>query len=193
MGRSAVYALIIGLIASGAFGASSDTRAKFGLSDPNAPINLSSDRFDADQNTKTLVYSGNAVVRQGDVHLRTDVLRVVAPDGKTPDKIYAKGHVVVTSQSGTAISDAAVYDVNPRIITLTGHVVLTHEDNIMRGEKLVVNLISGVTSLGGQQPGAAPVPGVKAPVGRVQGLFTPRTITDHSPDDKKTVNKDGQK
>lgn len=196
MGRTAIYALLSGLVLLGAADAASDTRDKFGLSDPNAPINLSADRFDADQNTKTLIYSGNAVVRQGDVFLHTDVLRVVAPDGKTPDKIYAKGHVVVTSKSGTATGDAAVYDVNPRIITLTGHVVLTHEDNVMRGEKMVVNLISGVTSLGGKVVSGGASDG--KPVGiqsgnRVQGLFTPRTITDRSADDKKTAGKDGQK
>lgn len=171
-------AMVCGLAVLGTADAGDDARAKFGLSDPNAPIALSADRFDADQKNKTLVYTGNAVARQGEVYLHTDLLRVVAPDGKTPDKIYAQGHVVVTSTSGTATGDAAVYDVNPRIITLTGHVVLTREGNVMRGEKMVVDLVSGISKLGG-----------KPSTGRVQGLFTPRTITDKNADGQSSTGK----
>lgn len=177
MRRAAIvpYFAVAGLLAlCAADGTPVDNRAKFGLSDPNAPISVSADRLDADQNSKTLVYTGNAIVRQGDVYLHTDVLRVVAPDGKTPDKIYAQGHVVVTSAQGTATGEAAVYDVTPRILTLTGHVVLSHEDNVMRGEKMVVNLITGVANLGaGASSSTASPPG-----SRVQGLFTPKSDKD---------------
>jgi lipopolysaccharide export system protein LptA len=164
-----VFATVVALsaFAAAAAYAGGDAKAKFGLSDPNAPISISADRLDADDNTKTLVYSGNAVVHQGDVFLRTDKLRVVAPDGKTPDKIYADGHVVVTSPNGTATGDAGVYNVGPRIITLKGHVVLTRGDNVMRSETLAVNLISGVANLGGEAKG-----------GRIHGLFTPKASDD---------------
>lgn len=139
---------------------------KFGLDNPNAPIEVTADRFDADKTSRTVLYTGHAVVRQSNMYLHTDTLRVVVPDGKTPDKIYARGHVVVTSTSGTATGDAGVYDVGPRVITLTGHVVLTRGDNVMRGEQLTVNLVSGVADLGGAPKG-----------GRIQGMFTPKDIS----------------
>lgn len=160
-------------------GGGADTREKLGLSDPNAPIAISADRFDADQKAKTLVYSGNAVARQGDVFLHTDTLRVqAAEDGKTADKIYAAGRVVVTSPSGTASGDRAVYDVDPRIITMTGNVVLVRDDNVMRGKVLKVDLVTGVANLdGGVAPsskdGAAKT---GAPGSRIQGLFHPRSF-----------------
>jgi lipopolysaccharide export system protein LptA len=145
--------------------ASADTTATgFGLSkkDANAPIEVSADRFDADFNSKQGTYSGNVLVKQGDMHLRADKVRVNVVAGK-PDKIFANGNVVVTAPNGNAQGDNGVYDVGPRLITLTGHVLLTKEKNVMRGSTLTVNLITGQAQLG-----AKAMPG-----GRVQGLFTP--------------------
>ena len=145
---------------TGAFATTTD----MGLSkhDANAPIQVSADRFDADLNSKEGVYSGNVVVIQGDFKLRADKVRVNAPTGK-PDKIFAYGNVVFTAPSGNAQGDNGVYDVAPRLITLTGKVILTKEKNVMRGTLLTVNLVNGMAQLG-----AKGMPG-----GRVQGLFTP--------------------
>jgi lipopolysaccharide export system protein LptA len=152
------------LLAMGAVGASAQTTAGFGLSkrDANAPIEVSADRFDADFNSKEGTYSGNVLVKQGDMHLRADKVRVNTAAGK-PDKIFATGNVVFTAPNGNAQGDNGVYDVGPRIITLNGHVLLTKEKNVMRGSTLTVNLITGQAQLG-----AKALPG-----GRVQGLFTP--------------------
>jgi len=136
----------------------------FGLSkrDTSAPIQVSADRFDADLNAKSGVYSGNVVVVQGDFHLRSDKVRVNVVNGK-PDKIFAYGNVVFTAPNGNAQGDNGVYDVAPRLITLTGRVILTKEKNVMRGTVLTVNLVTGQAQLGAKG----------APGGRVQGLFTP--------------------
>jgi len=138
--------------------------AGMGLSkhDANAPIQVSADRFDAEINQKEGTYSGNVLVTQGDFKLRADKVRVNAPSGK-PDKIFAYGNVVFTAPSGNAQGDNGVYDVAPRLITLTGRVILTKEKNVMRGSTLTVNLITGMAQLG-----AKALPG-----GRVQGTFTP--------------------
>jgi lipopolysaccharide export system protein LptA len=153
-------AVLAAINAIGAATAATD----MGLSkhDANAPIQVSADRFDADLNSKEGTYNGNVIVIQGDFHLRADKVRVNAPTGK-PDKIYAYGNVVFTAPSGNAQGDNGVYDVVPRIITLTGKVILTKEKNVMRGSTLTVSLVTGLAQLG-----AKAMPG-----GRVQGLFTP--------------------
>ncbi|MGC9954331.1 MAG: lipopolysaccharide transport periplasmic protein LptA [Rhizomicrobium sp.] len=145
-------------------------QATIGMKDPNAPIEVTADNFDADANTKTAIYSGNVVVHQGEVRMRANAIRVNVVDGK-PSKIFAQGHVVIDAPSGAATGDNGVYDVNPRLVTLTGHVVLTKEKNVMRGSLLTVNLITGKATLdGGKQQG-----------GRVQGLFTPGPQTAEKP------------
>jgi len=149
-----------------------------GHHDANQPIAVSADRFVAEKNPAagaagaiTGTYSGNVVITQGDIRMRANTVRINVIDNK-PNKIYADGNVVVDSASGTATGDAGVYDVAPRLVTLTGHVVLTKDKNVMRGARLTVNLVTGVAQLGGGT-------GVNSTLnpggggGRVQGLFTP--------------------
>jgi len=139
--------------------------------DANQPIAISADRFVAEKNPAasggiTGTYSGNVIITQGDIRMRANSVRINVASGK-PQKIYADGNVVVDSASGTASGDTGIYDVAPRLVTLTGHVVLTKEKNVMRGQQLTVNLVTGVAQLGAGS-GVAGTHG-----GRVQGLFTP--------------------
>jgi lipopolysaccharide export system protein LptA len=139
----------------------------------NEPIGISADNFVAE---KTPVksgpgvingtYTGNVIITQGDTRLRANRVRILIVDGHA-QTAYADGNVVANSPtSGTATGDNGVYEVAPRIITLTGHVVLTKEKNVMRGAQLTVNMVTGVANLGGGVKG-------QAGGGRVQGLFTP--------------------
>ncbi|HEX3810208.1 MAG TPA: lipopolysaccharide transport periplasmic protein LptA [Rhizomicrobium sp.] len=139
-----------------------DITSAFGGHNSNAPIAVSADSFQGDINAKVGTYVGNVIVTQGDVKLRADRVRVSVAGGK-PDHIDAVGHVVLVSASGTATGENGVYDVGPRIVTLTGNVVLTKDKNVMRGTSLQVNLVTGQAQL--QAKGAAG--------GRVQGIFTP--------------------
>lgn len=136
--------------------------------DADQPISISSDNFVAEKNPAaaggiTGTYSGNVIIVQGDSRMRSDTVRIIVVNNK-PQKIFFNGSVVVNSASGTASGDAGVYDVVPRLVTLTGHVVLTKEKNVMRGAQLTVNLVTGIAQLGG---------GANGTHGRVQGLFTP--------------------
>ena len=154
-------ALVVSLSAADA------QQAKLGMKDPNAPIEVSAQNVVADATAKTVTYTGDVVIRQGEVRMRANTVRISALDGKA-DKVVAQGGVVVDAPSGTATGDNGVYDVSPRIVTLTGNVVLVKEKDVMRGTKLTVNLITGVAQLGGAQGQG----------GRVQGLFTPKQQTD---------------
>lgn len=134
-------------------------------SDSNAPINISSDSFQADLNGKTGTWQGNVVVVQGDMKLRANSVRMTTVNGKA-DKVLANGNVVVDSpSSGTATGESGVYSVGPRTVVMTGNVVLKKGKDVMRGAQLTVNLATGQASLGGN----------KAPGGRVQAVFTPNS------------------
>lgn len=139
--------------------------------DNNAPITISADKFLADSNAKTGTWSGNVVVTQGDIKMRANTVRLnVVGKSNNPDKIVANGNVVVDSpNSGTATGDAAVYDVNPKLVTLTGHVVLKRAKDVMTGSKLTVNLVTGQATLGA----GSGAPTASSTPGRVQGVFTP--------------------
>jgi lipopolysaccharide export system protein LptA len=137
--------------------------------DNNAPINISSDSFQADLNGKTGTWSGNVVVVQGDTKMRSNSVRMSTVNGKA-DKVLASGNVVVDSpKSGIVTGDNGVYSVGPRTVLMTGNVVLKKGKDVMRGAQLTVNLVTGQAVLGG----GARTPGVSG--GRVQGVFIPNS------------------
>jgi lipopolysaccharide export system protein LptA len=165
------------LMAFAAFMAASaaETSPTKGMLNPDAPIDVTADAFTADANAKTGVYTGNVVIHQGEVRMRANTVRAHIVENK-PDRIYAAGHVVVDAPSGVATGDNGIYEVNPRLITLTGNVVLTKDKNVMRGQQLVVNLITGQAVLDGGQ-GTEPGQGKR----RVQALFSPTEKNKQNP------------
>jgi lipopolysaccharide export system protein LptA len=134
-----------------------------GKHDASAPINISSDNFLGDLNTKIGTYSGNVIIVQGDMKMRADRVRVEVVDSK-PSKIYSHGNVVVEAPNGTATGDDGLYDLTPNTITLTGKVVLTKEKDVMRGTMVVMDMNTNLANLT-----AKGMPG-----GRVQALFIPK-------------------
>jgi lipopolysaccharide export system protein LptA len=152
------------------------TKSALAPSDSNAPINISSDSFQADLNGKTGTWAGNVLVIQGDMKLRSNQVHMSTVNGKA-DKVTAAGNVVVDSpKSGIVTGDNGVYSVAPRTVLMTGNVTLKKGKDVMRGCQLTVNLNSGQAVLGscGKAAGAA---GTNTPgtSGRVQGVFIPNS------------------
>ena len=133
-----------------------------GNHDSNAPIDITANSFDYDLNAKIGTYTGNVIVIQGDMRMRSDKMKVNIVQGK-PTQITALGHVVVTAPNGNATGDQGVYDPGPRTITMSGNVVLTKEKDVMRGTKLVMDMNTNVAHMYAQG----------MPGGRVRGLFIP--------------------
>jgi lipopolysaccharide export system protein LptA len=71
--------------------------------------------------------------------------------------------VVVTQKEQTATGDLGLFDMQANTVTLSGNVVMTQGQNVLRGERLVVDLTSGVSRVESGKGGR----------GRVQGLFIP--------------------
>lgn len=131
--------------------------------DNSAPINISSDNFQGDMETKVGTYIGNVIVIQGDYKLRSDKMNVHVVNGKA-STIDAAGNILFNSGIETASGDTGVYDLNAHTVTLDGKVVLTKAKNVMRGTHLVMNLDTNKAYLTAKGMAGG---------GRVQGLFVP--------------------
>jgi lipopolysaccharide export system protein LptA len=86
-------------------------------------------------------------------------------------KIEALGGVIVTSKEQKATGDRADFMMRENIVILTGNVVVSQGQNVMRGDKLIVELN---TSRAHMEAGSNGKPG------RVQGLFLPSDKDDKS-------------
>ena len=143
----------------------------FGSSKCHGPINVSSDSFEGDMQTKVGTYLGNVILIQAECKLRANKVVAEATTGSDLNRLTATGNVVFNSASGTAIGDNGVYDLGPKTITLTGKVVLTKGKDVMRGTHLVVDMDTGLAHLT-----AKGMPG-----GRVQSSFVPKRDNDTGP------------
>jgi lipopolysaccharide export system protein LptA len=141
-----------------------------------APVDFSADRMDLQDKQDRAVLSGNVVVTQGELRLTADrtLMAYTNTDKLTLQRVDATGHVVVTRPDERASGDVAVYDLNRKLITMVGHVVLTRAngDNL-NGGRLVMDLNTGISSIDGHS--ATPAGGVAgqtdAHSGRVSGTF----------------------
>lgn len=148
------------------------------------PIAVNADSFFADLTGDTGTYTGNVIVVQGNVKLHADEVKVLAPGGKA-SRMEAEGHVVVDSPSGQAVGDTGIYDVPEQILRLTGHVVLTKDQNVMRGTALEYSMATGLAKMtAGETPVQTAAPGNELPSpvkpSRVQGLFYPQEASPQS-------------
>ena len=137
----------------------------------DAPVDVAADRIEVQDRADRAIFSGNVEVRQGALQLSTSRLTVAyaSAGGIEINRLEASGGVVLRSPSETARSQFAVYDLDRRIVTMIGSVVLTRGQSHVQGGRLVLDLDSGRAVMDGGAPGA---PGTAETGGRVTGRFT---------------------
>ena len=78
-------------------------------------------------------------------------------------RLEARGGVVVTQKEQTATGETGVFDMKTNTVTLTGNVVMTPGQNVLRGERLVVDLTTGVSRVESGKNGTAGCKGLFQP------------------------------
>jgi lipopolysaccharide export system protein LptA len=123
--------------------------------DKNQPILIQSDRMDAYQEKKMVIFSGNVVATQGDKTIKSDRLLIYYKDnpgnpkkkdvkdmGNAGDleKLEAQGHVIITQTNRVVTGENAVFYQDSQKIVMTGNTVMREGKNIVKGDKIVVFL-----------------------------------------------------
>ena len=134
----------------------------------DAPIDLTADRLEVQDRADRAIFAGNVHVRQDDLTLDTSRLTVAysSSGGVQIKRLDASGGVTVRSPSETARGSFGIYDLDRKLITLVGNVVLQRQGSQLSGQRLVIDLDSGRAVIDG---GPA---GVGQSGGRVTGHFT---------------------
>jgi lipopolysaccharide export system protein LptA len=73
-------------------------------------------------------------------------------------RLEAKGSVVVTQKDQVVTGETAIFDTRANLITMVGGVVLTQCKNVLKGDRLKVDMTTGVSR-------------VESDSGKVQGMF----------------------
>jgi len=150
------------------------------------PIQIEAASLEMHDKKKEATFSGNVKVVQGDTTMTSKTLVVfyesggsasTAPAAKgstksapilsaTPGpggsssikRLEAHGNVVVTQKDQVVTGETAVFDTKSNLATMLGGVVLTQCKNVLKGDRLIVDMTTGVSR-------------VESDSGKVQGLF----------------------
>ena len=155
----------------------------------NEPVHIEAANLEVRDKDQVATFTGDVRVQQGDTTMRCATLVVFydregdkaasasksaikttmkaatpGPEGEQKIKrLEARGSVVVTQKDQTATGQLGIFDMPTNTVTLTGGVVMTQGQNVLRGDKLVVDLTTGVSKVESAKNGR----------GRVEGLFVP--------------------
>ncbi|HKU04438.1 MAG TPA: LptA/OstA family protein [Bradyrhizobium sp.] len=152
------------------------------------PIQIEAASLEVRDKSKEATFAGNVKVVQGDTTMTAKSLVVFydqsspapeqpaqpkqkaaksapmqsatpGPGGSSSIKrLEARGSVVVKQKDQVVTGDKAVFDTRANLITMSGGVVLTQCQNVLRGDRLMVDMTTGVSR-------------VESDTGRVQALF----------------------
>ena len=148
------------------------------------PIQIEAASLEMRDKKKEATFSGNVKVVQGDTTMTSKTLVVFYDSGPAPApaapkgsksasmqsatpgpggsssirRLEAKGSVVVTQKDQVVTGETAIFDTRANLITMVGGVVLTQCKNVLRGDRLLVDMTTGVSR-------------VESDSGKVQGLF----------------------
>ncbi len=117
----------------------------------NAPVNTAADRMELQDREKRVILSGNVVIDQANLQLRSarTIINYSDAGALKIDRLTATGGVIVSRGNERASGDTAIYDFNRRIITMAGNVRLRRGGDTLNGGRLVIDLRSGISSVDG--------------------------------------------
>ncbi len=115
------------------------------------PYEILADQLEVFDAEKIAILQGNVSVRQGASLLKSPYLKVFytnSGSGGTAEsqgirRIEARNGVYVESGTQVATGNEADYDAETEEMVMTGDVVLTDDGNVIKGDKLWINLRTG--------------------------------------------------
>src|SRR3954464_3797518 len=139
------------------------------------PIKIEAASLEMRDKKKEATFSGNVKVVQGDTTMTSKTLVVFydsagtgapapatntkaakapmqaaapGPGGSSSIKrLEARGSVVVTQKDQVVTGETAVFDTKTNLITMLGGIVLTQGKNVLRGDRLMVDITTGVSKV----------------------------------------------
>ena len=159
--------LVLGML--GAAAAQNQVQGALQGQNNGQPVHIEAMTLEIRDKDKTATFSGNVKVVQGDTTMRCRTLVVFygpeegagatkaaaaptstesqaapgMPQGGSIRRAEARGDVTVVSKDQNASGDLGVYDMKKKTITLTGNVVVSQGKNVLHGERVVVDTVTG--------------------------------------------------
>ena len=119
--------------------------------DPNAPIEVASEKLDVNQATGSAVFSGDVVVTQGLMRLSAQRIEVFYTDGGGEiDTMKATGNVTLINGEEAAEANQADYSVKNGTVVMSGSVLVTQGPSAVSADRMTVDIETGKAQLDGR-------------------------------------------
>ncbi len=135
------------------------------LSENGGPVSYSADSLEYFDSEQRLVLTGDVDLVQGDARLKADRLTLFFTNSSATARdsmglgsgdirrMIAEGEVYYVRPAQSARGDRAVYETADDTVTFTGNVVVASDDNVIRGETLVLHVKERQTTIKPSQGG----------------------------------------
>ncbi len=132
------------------------------------PVKINAAELEVHDKDKMAVFSGDVHLVQGDTSMRSSKLVVFYDDQPPPPtpapksgkgaqasaqitpqqnqqikRVEAKGSVIVTQKDQTATGNEGIFDMRANTVTMLGNVLISQGPNVIKGDKLTVNMTTG--------------------------------------------------
>jgi lipopolysaccharide export system protein LptA len=157
-------------------------------SNRDKPVRINADSLEVRDKDKVATFSGDVRVVQGDTEMLCKTLVVYYEESAAKGglkaaepgpagsgqirRMEARGSVKVTQKDQVATGDSGDFDMRTNTVTLSGKVVVTKGQDILRGERLIVNLTDGASKMEG---------------GRVEALINPKSNSEQKNSEQKSA------
>jgi lipopolysaccharide export system protein LptA len=165
------------------------------------PVKINANELEVHDKDKIAVFSGDVHLVQGDTQMRSSSLVVFYDDQPPPPappptsgkgtqasaqitpqqnqqikRVEAKGSVIVTQKDQTVTGNEGIFDMRANTVTMHGNVLISQGTNVIKGDRLTVNMTTGDAAV------TAAAACDKPPCGRVQGIFDPSKMKQQGSD-----------
>ncbi len=115
------------------------------------PIEILADTMQWNKQLGQAIATGNAKAIQGQTTIKANkIIALLSEDNSQQIKeLQAIGKVVFLKDKQLATGDKATYYINQDKVIITGNVELKRDDNIIKGEKLIIDFITGLSKMEG--------------------------------------------
>jgi len=119
--------------------------------DTTLPVQVSADQLSVNQGDGNAEFSGNVVVTQGEMKLTAGKVAVeYNQDRSGIARLFASEGVTIINPTEAAESREAIYTIDDGQVVMTGDVLLTQGTSALSGQKLIINLKTGLGTMAGR-------------------------------------------
>tara|TARA_B100001121_G_C18680573_1_gene618341 strand:+ start:632 stop:1090 length:459 start_codon:yes stop_codon:yes gene_type:complete len=120
-------------------------------SETRKPIEILADSMEWNKQLGQAIAIGNAKAIQGQTTIKANkIIAILSEDNSQQIKeLRASGNVVFSKGQQLATGDKATYYLSQDKVIITGSVELKRDGNIIKGEKLIIDFLTGLSKMNG--------------------------------------------